>query len=128
MSEFRDLRDIERGLKERGLIDEERIAQATDEMFAAIRAYELPELRRAQGLTQVQLAERIGVSQARISSIERGDLDRTLLGTLEAYINALGGTLRIVADIGERSLSIHEGLPASDTDEQTERDTHGNAA
>lgn len=42
----------------------------------------------------------MGVSQARISKIERGDISRNEVDTLRAYVTALGGQLEIVADFG----------------------------
>lgn len=41
-------------------------------MLTEIRAY---HLREQTGLTQAQLADRIGVGQCRVSKIERGDLE-----------------------------------------------------
>jgi predicted XRE-type DNA-binding protein len=46
------------------------------------------------------------VSQARVSKIERGDLTHTELGTLTAYVEALGGTLRVVADFGTETITV----------------------
>jgi hypothetical protein len=37
----------------------------------------------------------MGVSQARVSKLECGDLSHTELGTLQWYVAALGGNLRI---------------------------------
>ena len=34
------------------------------------------------------------------------------LGTLHSYVEALGGSLRIVADFGDRELTIIDGLTA----------------
>jgi predicted XRE-type DNA-binding protein len=46
------------------------------------------------------------VSQPRVSAIERGELGSTELGTLEAYVEALGGKVRIVAEFGDDALTI----------------------
>ena len=49
---------------------------------------DLAAIRRAAGVTQVQLAERLGVGQGQVSRTERqSDL---LLSTLIAYLRALG--------------------------------------
>jgi hypothetical protein len=48
------------------------------------------------------------VSQARVSNIERGELSRTELGTLQAYVEALGGHLKIVADFGDETLVVRD--------------------
>lgn len=47
--------------------------------------------------TQAQLARTMGVSQARVSKIERGDVTRNEVDTLRAYVAAFGGRLEIVA-------------------------------
>lgn len=49
------------------------------------------------------------VSQARVSQLESGDLSHTELGTLQSYVAALGGELRVVADFGENSLHLLDG-------------------
>ncbi len=36
----------------------------------------------------------------------RGDLSHTELGTLESYVEALGGKLRVVADFGDKSITV----------------------
>lgn len=47
-------------------------------------------LRKARGLTQVQLAKRAGVTQSAISDIERGDTTEMMGPTLSALCAALG--------------------------------------
>lgn len=64
-------------------------------------AYELAQLRKACGLSQVQLAHAAGVDQSRVSRIERGDLNRVEVGTLAAYATALGGRLELNVRIGD---------------------------
>ena len=49
----------------------------------------------------------MGVSQARVSKLESGDLSRTELGTLQSYVAALGGHLRIVAEFGESAVELN---------------------
>jgi hypothetical protein len=38
--------------------------------------------------------------------LESGDLSHTELGTLQSYVAALGGQLRIVAQFGDRSVEL----------------------
>lgn len=87
-------------------VDEARVAQLRDEMIAAERAYRLAEIRKEQDVTQAQLAERMHVSQPRISDIEKGKVDRTEVGTLAAYVEALGGKVKVVAEFGDQALTI----------------------
>ena len=67
---------------------------------------QLAELRKARGLTQQQVAEVMGVSQRRVSAVERGDVDRSEISTLRSYVEALGGQIRIVAEFSEESALI----------------------
>lgn len=51
---------------------------------------QLVDARRAAGLTQQQMAERLGVSQAQVSRIEKRGYDAYTLNTLRRYVMALG--------------------------------------
>lgn len=55
----------------------------------------LEELRKVKGVTQQQLAGRIGTNQPAISKIEKAR--SCSLRTLKKYINGLGGKLEIKA-------------------------------
>jgi DNA-binding XRE family transcriptional regulator len=50
---------------------------------------QLVEARQASGLTQQQVAERMGVSQAQVARIEKQGYDAYTLRTLRRYIEAL---------------------------------------
>lgn len=59
----------------------------------------LRELRRARALTQTQLAETLGVSQAQVSRIEsQADV---YLSTLRSYVQAMGGDLELRVVFGD---------------------------
>lgn len=49
-----------------------RRARVREEMLASVSGAQLAEIRKQLGLTQSQLAETAGLSQARISQIEKG--------------------------------------------------------
>ena len=75
-------------------------------MHATVQPHRLAEIRNAHGhVRQADVAAVMGVSQARVSKLESGDLSHTELGTLQSYVAALGGHLRIVADFGEDTVS-----------------------
>ena len=61
----------------------------------ALQAYEIAQLRQNANLSQKQLAEKMGVSQANISKIENGK--DVYLSTLKRYIATLGGEIHINA-------------------------------
>ncbi|MEU8316669.1 MULTISPECIES: helix-turn-helix transcriptional regulator [Actinomycetes] len=52
----------------------------------------MAEAREALKLTQVEVAERIGVSRTPIQSIERGDTRAKITGTMRGYAQLLGWT------------------------------------
>jgi transcriptional regulator with XRE-family HTH domain len=65
---------------------------------------DLAAIRRAAGLTQVQLAANLGVGQAQISKIEReGDM---LISTLAAYLAAPGVDATIVVEVGKQTVTF----------------------
>jgi predicted XRE-type DNA-binding protein len=72
-------------------------------MGLASRVHGLAELRKRQHTTQVQVAEAMGVTQARVSRIGKGQLERSEVDTLAAYVKAHGGKLKIVAGIGDET-------------------------
>lgn len=74
------------------------------QMLASVSGAQLAELRQQLGLTQSQLAEAAGLSQARISQIENGDA--VGLDILRAYVTGLGGHLDVVARIGNIQLNV----------------------
>lgn len=74
---------------------------------------ELARIRKRAGLTQAQLAKRLGVPQPRVADIER-DPTKASFGRILAYLNAMGASLDI-CDI--RSKGLHSDgsgkLPAA---------------
>jgi transcriptional regulator with XRE-family HTH domain len=66
---------------------------------------DLSSIRRAAGVTQVQLAAALNTSQGQISRIERqSDM---LLSTLSAYLAALGTSARLTIAVNGRTV-VHE--------------------
>jgi transcriptional regulator with XRE-family HTH domain len=71
---------------------------------ASDRIETLQELRVQTKMTQVELAEVLGVTQATLSKLERrADVK---VSTLRAYVESLGGELEIVAKLGDRSVAV----------------------
>lgn len=80
-------KDIER--------DPVRMQRVRDMTRAYLDAERLMKLRTDRNLTQRDVADALGVSQANISRIEHQD--DVYLSTLRAYIEAVGGELEITA-------------------------------
>jgi DNA-binding transcriptional regulator YiaG len=89
-----------------GVITQERLDVAKDRAVAEVRAHRLADIRKEQATTQSELAQIMHVSQGRVSQIESSRLASSELGTLRCYVEALGGSLRVVADFGDRELTI----------------------
>jgi predicted transcriptional regulator len=98
--------DVRAEARATGALDETRVNTLGAAMRAETRAHRLAEIRRAYGLDQTELAERIGVSQSRISRIERGELDRSEIATVRSYVEALGGHIEIVAKFGDERITV----------------------
>jgi len=75
-------------------------------MLVEVRSYRLRELRKASDLSQMELAERLHVSQNRVSRIEHGDIERAQLDTLRRYVEAVGGELHVEVSIGDERFLI----------------------
>ncbi len=76
--------------RERLLSDPERRRVYEEEAAKKELWLQLVEARRAAGLTQAQLAERLGVSQAQVARLERRGYDAHSLSSLRRYVAALG--------------------------------------
>ncbi|CAG6397696.1 helix-turn-helix domain-containing protein [Streptomyces cocklensis] len=85
---------------------DERKAAIREALEGRVRAYRLAEIREEQALTQTDVAKAMGTTQSNVSRFERGELGRSELATIAAYVEALGGTLRLVADFGDRQLRV----------------------
>lgn len=92
---------------ERGQITEAGVARARVEQDAYAAGYRLAELRRHAGMTQQQLAARMGISQARVSSMERGQIDTLTVSSVRAYVDALGGTVHLVASLDDTDVTLY---------------------
>ncbi|AQS68509.1 helix-turn-helix transcriptional regulator [Streptomyces pactum] len=76
-------------------------------LLAEARGHQLAEARKQYGLAQRDVAARMGVSIARVSQIEHGEV--ATLDVIARYVEALGGRLDLIADFGDHTLR----MPAS---------------
>lgn len=76
----------------RALVNEIDVDQ---QEWAREYAATLAALRQAMGLTQAEIAARLGATQPEISKIEHRD--DVLVSTLRAFVDALGADLELVA-------------------------------
>ncbi|WP_062429654.1 helix-turn-helix domain-containing protein [Herbidospora daliensis] len=75
-----------------------------EQMRAELRGVQLADMRKRLGVSQRVLAERMGITQARVSQIEHGQIGG--LDVVRSYVTALGGTLEVVADFGDHTVKV----------------------
>ena len=81
-------------------INEADVADAGERIDAYIQGWNLAQMRKATGLTQVQLAHALGVNQSRVSASEHGDPDTMALTTIRPYVGACGRKVTRCAGFG----------------------------
>ena len=84
--------------------DPVRAAEMDRIKIAMDDAMRLGQLREARKMTQAQVAEALGSSQANVSKLERRD--DVYLSTLSGYVEALGGRLELRAVFPDEAISI----------------------
>ena len=68
----------------------------------------LRELRKARKLTQARVAKQLGITQDSVSRLEqRSDL---LLSTLRKTVEAMGGSLSLIAEFPDRPPVVISGI------------------
>lgn len=98
-------RTLEDFLAERP-VDRAAVERHRQRMLSEVRACRLRELREQAGLTQAELAARIGVGQRQVSKIENGDLDSARVGTIRGYVEAVGGSLELDFVLGDHRIQV----------------------
>lgn len=89
-----------------------RVEEKKRAFDALLDLAELAELRKSRGVTQAELAERLGVSQPNVAKIEavskagrsgpgKSSAANIYLSTLAGYVEALGGHLELRATFPE---------------------------
>lgn len=68
------------------------------------REYVLSQIRREIGVTQVEIADRLNVTQPTYAAFERSGNLR--IGTLQKIVNALGGVLKLQVEIGGKDYPL----------------------
>ncbi len=89
-------------IRRQGTPEEE--AEITAEVRTLLRENALSQLRRRREISQEELAAALGISQVRVSSIERADEPQ--LATIRRFIEALGGELIVQARIDGETFDL----------------------
>jgi HTH-type transcriptional regulator/antitoxin HipB len=72
---------------------------------------QLVEARQAAGLTQADVARRLGVSQAQVARLEKRGYDSYSLNSLRRYVTALGDGFTLEVRIQHRGRTQAHALP-----------------
>src|ERR1019366_10799807 len=86
----------------------ERVAEIEDELRLAAG---LTAMRERAGLSQRELAKRIGVSQPRVAAIEQSR--NVTIDVLDQYVSAVGGKLEVTVVKGHRKVPLLGGVKHS---------------
>jgi transcriptional regulator with XRE-family HTH domain len=79
----------------------------------------LQELRRARRITQQKIAKSLNIGQESVSKIEkRSDL---LISTLRKTVEAMGGSLSLVAEFPDREPVVLSGIAEDEPTKPTSR-------
>ena len=93
----------------RAKMSPEAQAQAAARSEALLVEMQLQELRKTRKVTQMEVAKTMSVEQGAISKLEhREDM---YVSTLQAYIRALGGELKLVASFPDAEFQLHSFEP-----------------
>jgi transcriptional regulator with XRE-family HTH domain len=82
-----------------------RTSRRARQLLAWARGHQLAGTPKQLGLGQKQIAAAMGVSVARVSQIEHGEV--TSFEVIARYVEDLGGRLDLLADFGDK-----DGFPA----------------
>ena len=78
---------------------EEGVAEARKRNQAYIDSHRLADRRKTLGLSQADVADRMGVTKSRVSQIERGEV--STIEVITRYVQALGGQIQVSAVFGD---------------------------
>src|SRR5689334_214971 len=80
-------------------------AHVAARVAATLQSMPLEEIRKAIGMTQIELAEKLEIGQGSVSKLENAT--DMYLTTLRRYVEALGGELHLSATFGDgRTIEI----------------------
>lgn len=87
-------------------LDEARVVRYHSRLRSELAGERLADLRKGRLLSQRDLAHAMGVRSSKVDRIEAGELERTSLGQLRAYVQSLGGDLELAATFSDRRILL----------------------
>src|ERR1039457_5727012 len=104
--------NLERIRKELSPARRKKVAARAAQLIA--EEMTLQELRRARKLTQVRMANKLGIGQDCVSKLQkRADL---MISTLRKTVEAMGGSLSLVAEFPDRNPVVLSGISEDESD------------
>jgi DNA-binding XRE family transcriptional regulator len=91
-------------IKEQALT-QERLEASRRRARAKLLDLDLQELRSLSGMSQMDIADRAGMSQSQLSQLE--NRDDHLVSTLRRIVEAMGGELEVRAVFGDKAVRLH---------------------
>jgi len=90
-------------------MDPERLARSQARAKDMMAEMLLAEIRKQTGLTQEELAESLGIKQPTLSKLESSN--DMHISTLQRLVEALGGSLELVAHLPKGDVRITQFMP-----------------
>ncbi|NYI07982.1 helix-turn-helix domain-containing protein [Allostreptomyces psammosilenae] len=100
LARWRDSEHRQRAIERAG--GPEAFQQGVQRLADEARAWRLAEMRKDRGLTQQEVADRMGVTKGRVSQIEAGQVSGHEV--IARYVEALGGNLMMMAVFSDGEL------------------------
>ncbi|GAB3417726.1 XRE family transcriptional regulator [Flindersiella endophytica] len=87
-------------------VDESRVRRYLARLRSELSGERLADLRKGHLLTRRDLASAMGVRTSKVARLEAGELERTSLGQLRAYVQSLGGDIELAATFSNRRILL----------------------
>ena len=99
--------DMEEYLASRGrTITPEMRERAHRATLDKIEAYNLAQARKDRNMTQVELAEQMGVGQSRVSELENGNIGAAQVDTIRRYVEGLWAKLVMNVEWPDKTIRL----------------------
>lgn len=82
----------------------DRKARVDRRVAESVLEINLRQIREETGLTQAEVAEKVEISQAQLSRMEKGEISS--LPTLRKIVEALGGEIEVIAVVGGKRVRL----------------------
>lgn len=107
---------------ERELAHDPALRRDVEETLTEMRLIQdLVALRQQRGLTQVQFAQLLGITQPRIAKLESGTMTNLELRTIVRMATALGARVRVLLEVDDQAIREAVGMSSETTRKRVRR-------